>query len=391
MDELNRVLTDNLAAVLIVMAVAIVVLLVLVILQSIRVGRAVDGYRRLVRDGSGGSLDDVLQAHVARVEEVRGRLGEIDGVQATLEHRTQTSIQHIGLIRFNPFDDTGSDQSFALAHARRPARRGGDLQPARAHQHAALRQAGRRRHLQPRAVGRGGPGDPGGHGRDERQSRLTCPPIPREPILGRSTQRQRRIAERRVTHALQRIHRREPMAADIRVDTVVAAVRAAPRPAAGHRGSTPLALDDAAVRQVIDGMVEAGALVRSGHRVRLPNHRPGLDPVMRERADRLLDGLREAGAEPPRVEALAARLGITPAVLAQLRQSGELVAIGSGVDYPRDLWESIEARVDRVAERGPLTVARLRDGLRTSRRHAEAILAFRRAERRRLRPGRRAG
>ena len=115
MDELNRVLTDNLAAVLIVMAVAILVLLVLVILQSIRVGRAVEGYRRLVRDGSGGSLDDVLQAHVARVEDVRGRLGEIDGVQATLEHRTQTSIQHIGLIRFNPFDDTGSDQSFALA------------------------------------------------------------------------------------------------------------------------------------------------------------------------------------------------------------------------------------------------------------------------------------
>jgi Protein of unknown function (DUF4446) len=115
MDELNRVLTENLAAVLIVMAVAIVVLLVLVILQSIRIGRAVNTYRRLVRDGSGGSLDDVLQAHVARVEQVRGRLGEIDAAQAVLEHRSQTSIQHVGLVRFNPFEDTGSDQSFALA------------------------------------------------------------------------------------------------------------------------------------------------------------------------------------------------------------------------------------------------------------------------------------
>jgi hypothetical protein len=115
MDELNRVLTDNLAAVLVVMAVAIVVLLVLVILQSIRLGRAVDGYRRLVADGSGGSLDDVLQGHVARVEEVRGRLGQIDVMQAELEHRTLASIQHIGLVRFNPFEDTGSDQSFALA------------------------------------------------------------------------------------------------------------------------------------------------------------------------------------------------------------------------------------------------------------------------------------
>jgi Protein of unknown function (DUF4446) len=115
MDELNRVLTQNLAAVLIVMAVAIVVLLVLVILQSIRIGRAVSAYRQLVRDGSGGSLDDVLQAHVARVEEVRGRLSEINAVQAQLEHRALTSLQHIGLVRFNPFDDTGSDQSFALA------------------------------------------------------------------------------------------------------------------------------------------------------------------------------------------------------------------------------------------------------------------------------------
>ena len=64
MDDLNRVLTDNLAAVLIVLSVAIVVLLLLVILQSIRVGRVVRSYRQLVRDGSGGSLDDVLRSHV---------------------------------------------------------------------------------------------------------------------------------------------------------------------------------------------------------------------------------------------------------------------------------------------------------------------------------------
>ena len=203
--------------------------------------------------------------------------------------------------------------------------------------------------------------------------------------------RQRRIAERRVTHALQRIHKREPMAADVRVDTIVAAVRAAPRAAAGHRGSTPLELDDAAVRQVIDGMVQAGAVVRRGHRVRLPDHRPGLDPVMRERADRLLDGLREAGAEPPRVDGPAARLGIPPAVLAQLRQGGELVAIGAGIDYPADVWAAMTERVARMVDRGPLTVGRVRDELRTSRRHAEAIIAYRRAERRRIRPRRRAG
>ena len=181
------------------------------------------------------------------------------------------------------------------------------------------------------------------------------------------------------------------MAADLRVDAVVAAARTTPGSVAGHRGSTPLTLDDAELRRVIDGMVASGALVRRGHRIRLREHRPGLDAVMRERADRLLDGLREAGVEPPRIDGPAARLGIPPAVLAQLRRNGELVTIALGVDYPRDVWATIAGRVERLAERSPLTVARLRDELRTSRRHAEAILAYRRAERRRRGPRRRAG
>lgn len=181
------------------------------------------------------------------------------------------------------------------------------------------------------------------------------------------------------------------MKPDVRVDALLAAVRSAPRPAPGHRGAAPLELDDAALLAVVDGLVMRGALVRRGHRVRLPDHRPSLDPQMQERVDRLLDGLREAGTEPPRVEGIAARLGVTPAALAQLRQSGELVSVAPGIDYPRDVWESLRSRVDLLSRSGGMSVGRLRDELRTSRRHAEAILAFRRAERRRLRPVRRGG
>jgi hypothetical protein len=203
--------------------------------------------------------------------------------------------------------------------------------------------------------------------------------------------RQRRVAERRLVHALQRLHKREPMKPDVRVDALLVAVRAAPRPAPGHRGAAPLDLDDSALMAVIDGLVTGEQLVRRGHRVALAGHQPSLDPELRERVDRLLDGLREAGAEPPRVDGIAARLGVTPAALAQLRQSGELVAVAPGIDYPRDVWDSLRSRVDGLSRSGGMSVARLRDELRTSRRHAEAILAYRRAERRRLRPGRRGG
>jgi hypothetical protein len=209
-------------------------------------------------------------------------------------------------------------------------------------------------------------------------------PRPIDPI-------QRGLAERRLLAALRRLHRREPLRSDVRVDAVIAELRQAPRQSAGHRGSAPVTLDDTELRSVVDELVASGVLVRAGHRVRLAGHEPTLDDEMRDRVERLLAGLREAGAAPPRIDGIAARLGIPASVLAQLRAAGELVALSPGIDYPRDVWEALRGRVDAIAAHGPLTMGPVRDRLRTSRRHAEAILAYWRAERRRLRSKRRGG
>lgn len=186
---------------------------------------------------------------------------------------------------------------------------------------------------------------------------------------------QRRVAERLVLAALRRFHREQPLAADIRTDALVARVRGAARrkPPPRHRGATPLELDDADLRTVIEEMVGDGRLQRTGRRVRLPDQEPGLAPEMAERVGRLLSGLREAGASPPRVDGPAARLGIPPVVLDQLRSGGVLRHVADGIDYPADVWAALAARVEEM--RGSVTVARLRDELGTSRRHAEAILA----------------
>jgi len=43
------------------------------------------------------------------------RMNEMEQMHAVIERRSLRSLQHIGLVRFNPFEDTGSDQSFAIA------------------------------------------------------------------------------------------------------------------------------------------------------------------------------------------------------------------------------------------------------------------------------------
>jgi len=192
-----------------------------------------------------------------------------------------------------------------------------------------------------------------------------------------------RLADRRLVAALRRLHRREPIKPDQRMDVVIAEARADPaeRRPGSHRGSGSLrAWSDADLLARIDGLVGDGQVVREGRRVRLTGHRPVIaDPVMRERVDRLMDGLREIGADVPRVDALAARLGIPPGVLDQLRASGELLHLADGIDYPSDVLSGLMERVDLAARHGPLNVGRLRDELRISRRHAEALLAWRRA------------
>ena len=115
MPELNRLLSDNLSLAFAVMAVLLLILIVLVAIQSARLGRATRAYRALVGGTGGGSLGDVLGAHVSRVDEVAHRLDDLDRLHAFLEERSRGSLQHIGMVRFNPFDDTGSDQSFAIA------------------------------------------------------------------------------------------------------------------------------------------------------------------------------------------------------------------------------------------------------------------------------------
>jgi hypothetical protein len=186
---------------------------------------------------------------------------------------------------------------------------------------------------------------------------------------------QRRLAERLVMAALRRFHREQPLSADLRVDALVTRVRSAAgrRPPPRHRGAQPLTLEDADLRRVIDDLVTDGRLARNGRRIRLPDAKPGLDPEMDERVGRLLEGLRAAGAAPPRVEGIAARLGIPPTVIDQLRAAGVLRQIAPGIDYPADVWSALRARVED--QPGQPSIGRLRDELHTSRRHAEAILA----------------
>jgi hypothetical protein len=81
--------------------------------------RRVRGLKRrletLTRGSDGQSLEGVLAGHIERVRQVVRDVDTVAVRTAIVERDLKGSLGRIGLVRFNPFEDTGGNQSFALA------------------------------------------------------------------------------------------------------------------------------------------------------------------------------------------------------------------------------------------------------------------------------------
>ncbi|HEY6957683.1 MAG TPA: DUF4446 family protein [Candidatus Limnocylindria bacterium] len=71
--------------------------------------------RRVLPSGESMSLDEMLERQVQRVENLGSRVDALNQLQHDLEEVTNHTIQKIAVVRYNPFNDTGGDQSFAIA------------------------------------------------------------------------------------------------------------------------------------------------------------------------------------------------------------------------------------------------------------------------------------
>jgi hypothetical protein len=97
------------------LCVVVLILSIVVIVLARRVGRVDSRVAGLTRGTEGGSLEAVLDAHLDKVAAVSLELDEVIARLAVLEGAQRKAFQRVGLVRYNPFEETGGNQSFALA------------------------------------------------------------------------------------------------------------------------------------------------------------------------------------------------------------------------------------------------------------------------------------
>ena len=105
----------TLSLVAIGLAVAVVLLVIWVALLQRSQAQLRARLRRVLPSGEATSLDQLLERQMDRVETLAQRLDALNKLHHDLEEITNRTIQKVAVVRYNPFADTGGDQSFAIA------------------------------------------------------------------------------------------------------------------------------------------------------------------------------------------------------------------------------------------------------------------------------------
>ena len=113
--DLDALIQPYSSALVAALVVIVLVLLVVVLLVARRTRRIDARLRGLTRGGDGASLEAILGGRLDKVDDVSRELDELAARMAILEGAQRRAFQRVGLVRYNPFEETGGNQSFALA------------------------------------------------------------------------------------------------------------------------------------------------------------------------------------------------------------------------------------------------------------------------------------
>jgi len=106
---------NNLQYVLLAMTVMILLALIVFISINMKLSKMNKRYRKMMQGMEGNNLERLLMAHIDEVRQAVNKVENLVTEYKRIDRMSQNCIQKIGIVRFNAFEDTGSDLSYAIA------------------------------------------------------------------------------------------------------------------------------------------------------------------------------------------------------------------------------------------------------------------------------------
>jgi hypothetical protein len=115
MDSLFRSLAANAPQAIFVLLVVTAILAVGMILQAKKIRRYQSRWKELIDGTKGENLERLLYDHLRERMQLQTQIDTLAERASVLEDKASGSKRHLGLVKYDAFEDVGGNQSFALA------------------------------------------------------------------------------------------------------------------------------------------------------------------------------------------------------------------------------------------------------------------------------------
>ncbi|MBX4205676.1 DUF4446 family protein [Candidatus Microgenomates bacterium] len=94
---------------------SIVIIIVWLIIISLFLFKNISHYNKIIFKAKEGDLKKLLEELIKSDDQSKKDIKRIYALIASIQKDGQTHLQKLGLVRYNPFNDTGGDHSFSLS------------------------------------------------------------------------------------------------------------------------------------------------------------------------------------------------------------------------------------------------------------------------------------
>ncbi|HZJ83488.1 MAG TPA: DUF4446 family protein [Clostridia bacterium] len=115
MEFISQIIDHYIIEIVLIIAFLSIIVLIIGIINYIRISKVSKRYKKMMRGMDNKNLEYMLNNHMENMAKVSAQVEYLDSNVDLVSSQLNRCIQRVGLVRYNPFNDMGSDQSFSLA------------------------------------------------------------------------------------------------------------------------------------------------------------------------------------------------------------------------------------------------------------------------------------
>ncbi|MBZ4646153.1 MAG: hypothetical protein JG777_1642 [Clostridia bacterium] len=115
MDLIDSAIKNNLSYIIVILVIINLITLIITLANGLRVGGLKRRYKKLTDDLNDKDLERIILDYYDRVHQVMLKNNDIEQHLKRMEGKLELCAQKIGVVRYNAFDNVGSNLSFAIA------------------------------------------------------------------------------------------------------------------------------------------------------------------------------------------------------------------------------------------------------------------------------------